>query len=313
MHYPKFKTEKVNFLLDNGGIGDNIARMPAIKYLVERHPHLDPIVWVADYFFPVARNMLPNVKFKKFSNNQQYNDKLPGRSTGLQVFTNLKTHMVDHSFCLLANEIPLIEYKNYVKLNLDNINVDKFNLLEKYVVITIAYTAPIREFLPEYINEINDYVISKGYNVVFLGQRQTDAGVKGQIITGNIKEEIDFSKGLNLIDQTLLLEAAKIIQGAKTIVGLDNGLIHLAACTGDIPIVCGFTSVDPIHRMPYRNNQLGYNFYPVVPPLDQKERFCQSIWDFTFDHDFRFSYYCNNDLIESVRPELYIEQLEKVL
>lgn len=313
MHYPKFPIEKVNFLLNLGGLGDNIARMPVINYIHNRHPHVKSIVWVADYFLPLSKNMLPEIIFKPFSDNKNYNEKLPSRMSGWEGCTNLKTHMVDHAFFVLANEIPPIEHRNYCQLKLDDINIKRFNLPQKYVVMTTGFTAPIREFLPEYINRITDYIVLKGYQVVFLGSKHTSAGVKGHEIIGNFKEDIDFSKGINLVDKTTLLEAARIIRDAKTIVGLDNGLLHLAACTGDIPIVAGFTSVMPEHRAPYRHNQLGYNFFPVVPPETEPERYCQSIWDFTFNHDFRHSYYKNDSLIKSLKPELYIEQLERIL
>lgn len=312
MHYPDFPREKINFLINAGGLGDNIARMPAIKYITERHPHLHALVWMADYFYPIAKNVLPNVDFRKFSDNKRYDNDLPGRSTCIGWFTNLKTHMVDHAFCVLANELPTIEHRNYLPLNLQSIGVKRFKLPEKFVVMTTGFTAPIREFLPEYINAVNDYIISKGYAVVFLGQKQTDGGLQGTEIIGNFRKGIDFSKGLNLVDQTSLLEAAKIISLSKCIVGLDNGLLHLAGCT-DIPIVAGFTSVDPQHRAPYRHNQLGWNFYPVVPPDSEPEKFMQSRWDFNFDIDFRYSYYKNESLIKSLKPEFYIEQLEKIL
>lgn len=294
------------------GFGDNIARLPAIKYISERHPHVIPIVWVADYFYDLTKNVLPNLDIRKFSTHADYDNKLAGRTTNSHWFTNLKTHMVDHAFCVLANEIPANEYKNYLQINTNPISINKFNLPKKYVVMTTGFTAPIREFLPEYINTINDYIISKGYKVVFLGQKQTDVGVDDKEIVGTFRSTIDFSKGQNLIDKTSLLEAAKIMSKAQCVVGLDNGILHLAACT-EVPIVAGFTSVDPIHRAPYRHNELGWNFYPVVPPDSEPEKFCQSRWDFCFDHDFRFSYYKNDSLIRSLKPELYIEQLEKIL
>lgn len=312
MHYPKFKPEKINFLLDIGGLGDNIARMPALKYIANRHPHVVPQIWIADYFVPVAKNMLPELTIKPFSQRYEYEDELPARSTNSSWFTNLKTHMVDHAFCVLANELPSIEHKNYIQLNMNPISINKFNLPKKYIVMTTGFTAPIREFLPEYINKINDYIISKGYKIVFLGKKQIDVGIAGHEIYGNFKQDIDFTKGLNLVDKTNLLEAAKIMSKAQAVVGLDNGLTHLAACS-DVPVVCGYTSVDPLHRMPIRHNEMGWQFYPVVPPNDESEKFAQSRWDFTFEHDFRFSYYKNDSLIKSVRPEMYIEQLEKIL
>lgn len=312
MFYPDFSREKVNILINEGGLGDTIARLPAIKYISERHPHLDPQIWVADYFYDVAKNCLPELSIFKFSQRQTYNDDLPARSTGARWFTNLKTHMVDHAFCLIANELPPIEHRNYIPINTNPVSINRFNLPKKYVVISTGFTAPIREFVADYVNTINDYIISKGYKIVFLGQRQTDTGIEGHEIIGNFRRELDFSKGIDLRNKTTLLEAAKILSKAQTVVGLDNGILHLAACT-EIPIVGGYTSVDPLHRMPYRHNELGWLYYPVVPPDSEPEKFAQSRWDFTFEHDFRFSYYNNDSLIKSVTPELYIEQLEKVL
>lgn len=301
----------MNFLLNEGGLGDQIARMPAISYVHRNHKHVVPIVWIPDYFIPVAQNMLPNIEFKPFSQNKEYDEKNPSRSTGARWFTNLKTHMVDHAFALLANEIPSIEHKNYLPINMNPIVINKFNLPKKFVVMTCGFTAPIREFLPSYVNQVNDYCISKGYKVVFLGKNETSDG-HNHIIKGTFKEEIDFSKGLNLIDKTSLLEAAKIMSKAKCIIGLDNGLCHLAACS-DVPIVCGYTSVDPIHRMPVRNNIMGWNWYNVIPPDSEPEKFFQSRIDFQFQHDFRFSYYNNDNLIKSVTPNLYINELDKIL
>lgn len=310
--YPEFQKERVNFLLTDGGLGDNICRFPIIKYIINTHPHVEPQVWVMDFVFDLARHLLPDIDVYRFSDNKHYNQDLPARSTGTVWFTNLKTHMIDHAFALLANEIPQIEHKNYLQLNLKRISINKFNLPKKYVCIFTGYTAPIRRFYEPYVNEIVDYIKEKGYDIIFMGQRQSDAGLKGHEVIGTFSEEIDYSKGLNLIDRTSLLEAGKIISGARCVVGLDSGLCHLSAMT-QVPIVCGFTSVDPLHRMPIRNNQLGWNFYPVVPPDDQPEKFCQSRWDFEFNHDFRFSYYKNDDLIKSVTPNLYIKEINKLL
>lgn len=313
MIYPKFPKERVNFLFDLGGLGDNIARLPAMKYVLDVHKQVDEIIWVPDYFYPLAKNMIPEANWKKFSEGEnEYEKDLPGRTTSSRAITNLKIHMTDHGFMTLAHEVPSVEYRNYLKLNTNPISIKKFDLPEKYVVVPVGYTAPIREFLPEYVNKIVEYIRYKGYQVVFLGNRDTRTGIEADNIRGNFSQEIDYKAGIDLINKTSLLEAGKIISKAKCIVGLDNGLLHLAGCT-DIPIVYGFTSVKPEHRLPYRHNEMGWNCYVVVPPDSEPEKFCQSIWDFCFEHDFKFSYYKNDSLIRSVTPELYIEQLEKIL
>lgn len=312
MIYPEFKKEKVNFVVNQGGLGDCIARMPALKYIAQRHPHVEPQIWVADYFYPLAKNMLPNLYVNKFSNREEFNEKYPGRQAEHGPFNNLKTHMTVHAFCMLANEIPSIEYMNYIKLNLEDVKIEKFKLPKKYVCMTVAHTAPIREFIPEYVNEVVDYIKSKGYEIVFLGAERSDAGLPGRDIIGNVKKEIDFSKGKNLINCTTLLECAKIMSESELVIGVDNGLLNLAACT-DVKILGGYTSVNPIHRLPVRENKMGHNFWTVVPPDSEPEKFCQSIWDLTFKHDFKFSYYEDESLIRSLKPDLWIEQLEKIM
>lgn len=288
--------------------------MPAIKYILQRFPYITPYTYVPDYYLDFAKNLLPEAIIRPFSTAEKvYENGIPGRKTsGDPSYSNLRCHMVDQAFHMLVNEHPPVEAKNYLKLNTNPISIANFNLPKKYVVVTTGFTATIREMLPEYINEVVTYIKSKGYEVVFLGKKQSSLGIHDKILEGFFKKEVDYSKGINLIDRTTLLQAGKIISKAKTIVGLDNGLLHVAGCT-DVPIVGSFTSVAPEHRMPYRNNELGWNFYPVVPPESEPEKFFQSRWDFIFDYDYRNPFFYNNNLIKSVTAQLYIEQLEKIL
>lgn len=227
------------------------------------------------------------------------------------LFNNMASHLTDHAFYILVNKGVEDKFKNYLKPTLDKIPLIKFNLPKNFVVMTTGFTAPAREMYAEYINEICNYIKDKGYEVVFLGKTETQTGVK-HIIQGSFSNEVDYSIGLNLIDKTFLLETTKIISMAKTIVGLDNGILHLAGCT-DIPIVGSFSSVEPKYRMPYRNDILGWNYYPVVPPEDLKCRFCQSNMVFTHSHDFKTCYYKDYQCLSKLTPDLYINELEKIL
>jgi ADP-heptose:LPS heptosyltransferase len=288
--------------------------MPVIKYLIDQFPYVTYHLWVPDFFVDFAKNLLPYANIKGYSKaKEDYNNDFQGRCfTKNGAYTNLRSHMTKQSFHVLANEEPKNEHLNYLQLNLDKINIKHIKLPEKYVVICTGYTAPIREFPAKYINELTDYIIKKGYTPVFLGKKQSSLGYEDRILEGNFNQEIDYSKGINLIDKTTLLQTGKIIAGAKTIVGVDNGLLHVAGCT-NIPIVGGYTSVDPEHRMPYRNNIMGWNYYPVVPPESEPEKFFQSRYDFIMEHDYRKSYLGNDSLIKSLTPELYINELEKIL
>lgn len=310
----KFPKITYNLIFSDGGLGDQIGRLVVVKWLKEHQSHATPIVWVPDYFLRLGRHLLPNTVIKSYTEGlTKYDAKLPGRKTGCEHHSTLKTHIVDHAFHVLADTHEKDEtQKNYLKLRLNEIDIRSFKLPQKYVVMTTGYTAPIREFLPQYINEIVVYIKSRGYEVVFLGNTDVKPGAGVLDIKGNFKEDIDYSQGINLIDKTDLLEAGKIMANAKAVVGLDNGLLHLAACS-DVSIVGGFTSVDPKHRLPTRHNVFGWNYYPVVPPDSEPEKFFQSRHDLIFDYDFKFSYNNHNNLIKSVSADKYIAFLKDIL
>lgn len=306
----------INIVCDDGGIGDNIARIPVVKYILDYHPHVFIHFWVPDYFLEFSNRSLASYKKNLVIRNftkakKKFNKNLYARAFSVHHYNNMSIHMTKHAFHVVAQQEPTEQQLNYLKFDTSDQNIKQYDLPEKYVVVATGFTAPIREFLPQYVNEVTKYIVSKGYTPVFLGKTETPNG-NDQVIKGTFKEEIDYSVGIDLIDETSLLETREIINNAKTIVGLDNGLLHVAGTT-DIPIVGGFTSVNPIHRMPYRHDVLGWNFYPVVPPESVVDRFCQSNWSFTFDHDFKYCFYGDYAIVKALTPDLYIKELEKIL
>lgn len=308
----------MNILFDNGGLGDCIARLPAVAYVVKHHKHIKFHLWVPDYFKDFAKNCLngSDLYIRGYSEQKKYKEHFLARAFSIHKYDNMASHLTDNAFHVLVNKDVGPEDMNYLRPDLSKVNIKKFKLPEKYVIMTSGFTAPAREMYPEVINELVSYIISKGYEVVWLGKKVTETGLsprdKNEKIVGEFSKEIDYTKGINLIDKTSLLESCKIISQAKTIVGLDNGLLHLAGCT-DIPIVGAFSSVEPKYRMPYRYDTLGWNYYPVVPPEDLKCRFCQSNWTFTYDHSFTHCYYKDYACLKQLKPELYIKELEKIL
>lgn len=310
----EFPKINVNFILNTGGIGDNIAALPAIKYVKESYPWITPYLYVPEYFLPLARNMLPDIISRPFSKmKEKYNDTWPGRQTRLKGHDSLSTHLVDYNFNCLANKQVDIKHKNYLSLDPTRIKIERFNLPKEYVVITTGFTAKIREFLPEKVNAIASYINSKNVRVVFLGSHQAATGAQNcDPIIGNFNKEINYTLGFDLINKTTLLEAGKIIANSKAIVGLDNGLLHLAGCT-EVPIIGGFTSVAPHLRNPYRHNELGWNCYNIIPPETCQDRFFQSDIDFLYDVDLRNCYYGDYQMTKSLRVEDFIEALNKIL
>lgn len=310
---PSSKT--VNIIFMNGGVGDHVASLVAANYMIKRYDWISFLLWMPDFLVSFAKNVLPtHAKVFAYSDMKaKYNENLPTKTTAWDGITSpMKIHILDYAFLKLCDENPGIEYKNYLKINLKQVkDLPNTHLPEKYVVLTTGYTAKTREFHPNMVNELVNYVISKGYTPVFLGQTQTQTGSR-HVIQGTFKEDINYDKGINLINKTSLLEAAKIMHYSQAVIGVDCGLLHIAGCT-DTNIVAGFTTVSPSLRAPVRNNILGYKFYPVIPEESLACKFCQSNTNFLYGHDYKECIYDDYLCVNQLTADKFIEQLEKLL
>ena len=282
MYRSQLSKQELYLCQDQGGIGDDLAGLPVVKFILDNHPQVYITLWVKSYFKTVARKSLPvtdHLVIRSFDEVKEYaKENIPVKKYAGIPYTNLGSHMTEHAFDIWANTRPSDpNYYNYLPINLKGIYINRFNLPEKYVVIPTGYTAKVREFRPEIVNNIIDYVLSKGYTPVFLGRESTPENSDAtKVIKGNFSQEIRYDKGINLINQTDLLESTNIIKEAKCIVGLDNELLHLAATT-EIPIISSFSSVNPLHRLPYRHGIKGWNCYPITLTRDElKCIHCQS-------------------------------------
>lgn len=310
--------QEVYVLCDIGGLGDILAQLPVIPYILDNHPHIYLTYWLGSFMKTVAKKSLPvtdRLVIRSFDEKHLAKGNVPVKKFSGNIYTNLANHMTTQAYDIFCNTQPNdVKYYNYLPIDLKGVYINRFELPENYVVIPTGYTAPVREFHPDVVNNIIDYVISKNYTPVFLGRETTkENSDDSKIIKGNFSNKINFDKGINLINKTDMLESTKIIKGAKTIVGLDNGLLHLAATT-DIAIVGGFTTVNPEHRLPYRHNVKGWNYYPVVLTEDElKCRFCQSNMTFLYDFNMTKCFYKDYKCITLLSSDKYINELEKIL
>lgn len=306
------KLEHVNVLFDSYGFGDYIGFLPVIKYIRDNAPNVVQHVWVRDFFVGLAKNLVPGVIIKPFSKNHEYNGAMAGVKLDWPHTSTLGSHTTDFGFATLVDKQNVApEHKNYCQLNTTKINISKFNLPKDYIVLATGFTSPVREMLPAAANGIIAYANARGLPVVTLGSTDAVSGV-GQNIKGFFNAEIEFNKTICLVNKTNPLEAGKIIAESKCIVGLDSALLHLAGCT-EVPIVGGFTTVDPKHRMPYRHNQLGWNYYPVTPDESLECRGCQSNFILVYDHNYKECYYGDKLCVEQLTADKYIVEIEKIL
>lgn len=304
---PKSKT--VNFILMNGGVGDHVGSLVALDYIVKNYTWVKPIVYVPDFFLEFTKHILPNTMVYDYSSMRtKYNHNLATKTTQWDGHTSpMKISGVDYAFLKLCDELPDISNKNYPKVNIQAIDTSNFTLPARYVVLTTGFTASVREFPATSINEIVTYLVNQDITPVFLGQTATKTGAH-HVIKGKFDTNIDFIKGVNLINKTTLLQTAKIMAGAEAVLGVDNGLLHIAGCT-DVKIIGGFTTVTPEIRMPVRNNILGWNYYPVVPDPDLSCKFCQVKTNFLYGHDYTGCMYRDTACVSQMTADKFIKNL----
>lgn len=264
-------------------------------------------------------NEIQNIKVCDLSNYEGvYQDDLPARSPYAHKVSNLSMHITHHAFLTIAGREVAPSEMAY--LQLDPIDVSSFNLPEKYVVVTTGFTSSTRAWNAKSVKDTTDYIVSKGYTPVYLGKSLTESFItktKQEVIKGNFVG--DYSNGINLIDRTNLFEAHAIMANAACVVGLDNGLLHLAAMS-DVPIVYGFTTVLPEHRLPYRINEygfskMGHNCHVVMPTKEELRCIgCQSNMTFMdSSHSFTKCAYGDYACLDLISSDKWIAKLENLL
>jgi ADP-heptose:LPS heptosyltransferase len=302
---------EMNLLFNDGGLGDQLARLPAARYLSQQFPHVTFHIWVHDYFYELARHLMQqpgNVTINPLSLFNKYGNKdIPYRSTKSDDHSNIKTHLTDHGFHLLADRVGTIEQKQYLRFKADTSKITT----DPYAVIATDYTAPVRAIPGSTVNGLISYFNNRGIIPVLLGKKMTIKFSKGPE-DNQQPAGIAASETLDIREKTTLIEAGNIIAGAQVICGLDNGLLHLAGCT-DTPIVAAYTTVRPEHRLPYRHGSLGSGCYVVEPDEDLACRFCQSNMDFEFTHDFRDCFYKDFKCTKQITADKFIRKLDELL
>jgi ADP-heptose:LPS heptosyltransferase len=302
----------VYFVLNKSGLGDQISRLSVFNYIKKEYPWVNGRAVVPDYFKPFMEHCLPDWKVITFAQAQQIKKKFGNEiavTADKDHLTTMRMPLTWQAYAGLLDAIPM-DPKNWNYVQCPKIEVSQFNLPEKYVVIPVMHTAPVREFPANVIKDISFWCTNNGYTPVFVGREEAPAH-SGHVIRGYTKFDLR-DIGIDLVNKTSIVELASIMWRASAVVGLDNGLLHLAGTT-DVPIVFGFTSVDPLHRVPWRHDVQGWNCEVVNPPESLECRYCQSRMNHVYDHDFKFCFFGHYLCINQMKSEDYINALQKAI
>ncbi len=328
-------TQKINLMATTGALGDTIATFPMLKILVERG-HIEKL-FVDDRYMDLYRLFFPdeilvNLKdamkvipawevtpdipksvINPETGEAQFldypaNPNLPMVHTMQPLPTSIHAHLVDCFSMSICDSILKESQKDYPKVDAAKLPEHPV-AVKDYVVLAYGATTEHRRMLPEVFEGLVAYFRCLGLAVVLLGKRDHDLRCNGTT-TRPTFDLVSLEGCIDLIDQTTLPEALAIIQGAQMVVGLDNGLIHLAALT-DVPIVVGYTTVDPYYRLPYRHGVKGWGCHVVEPTSEC--RYCQTETFCTYGLDFLRCQTRTKECMKSLSLNLWLAQVEQAL
>lgn len=294
---PKTKTHMRDFVFDmkmpgakTAALGDMIAWMSAIVYVAENYNFVAGHLIVPQFFLELAANVM-----RPYAHWRVYNA-IPERfATGCPLKRPLEhplnatgMHLVDLGYVYFAGLNPVPEGAGlYPELDLSKVKPEPaFSVGGPYAVMTPGATAKTRTMPAETFNAITDHLLEKNIIPVYLGAKSL--ADREEII---FNADYDLSEGVNLIGKTTLLQAARLMAGAEMVIGIDNGLLHLAGMTR-ATILFGYTMVGPRHR---RINRAHGN---LIELYGDKEKipclFCQEHVRFFVDHHFTNCIYKEN-------------------
>lgn len=296
-------------------LGDSVATLPAIKFALANYPMIHFQIWPPDHMTELVQAALAEYPNKTIKPARliptEADQKLPAAlNKQKEGMTTLKTGLVDYTFrCILDMDPPTQADKDYLQVvptAAMKAQVASRIGTSRYIVFTTNYTSKTRVFTAQVAQPVIDYIKSRGFTPVFLGQKSTP--IMGDVAIPAESSDIDTSQGVNLLDSTTLMEAHAILAGAAAVVGVDNGLLHLAAMT-EVPVVAGFTNVSAATREPSRFGEKAWKWRSIEPPLSLACRLCQSRVHFAYEIKFTECMYgdyaCNR-----LDPQEFISALQ---
>lgn len=298
-----------NFVVTNGGMGDYIAYLCALEWIAKSHPQVLGRIYCGEYFIPIIENVFKkHRRWKVYPKSLLTEEKVKEGKT-LAPHTHYPDRIgmssLELGYVYFANMNPVPDDGQYYpQLDFTGYDIDAPS--SPYVVMTPYSTNETRTMSPKAFNGIKDWLIAQGITPIFVGKREV---TNNRVV--NIHKGYDLTGGVDMTNQTTVLSAAGIMSKAKAVVGLDNGLLHLAAMT-EVPIVFGYTVSSPCHAKPSRKSGKIFNIHPDTESLSCT--FCMSKMRFFFSHDFGKCAYGDLACIEVLSdPKDWIGQLEAAI
>jgi len=143
----------------------------------------------------------------------------------------------------------ILPEKDLQYVSLEPVDVSDFDIdFSRAVVLVTSYRDVTRMWHSEHVLNVAEWLKVKGFMPIFIGKTDMDKTAREQIIPKSALPDDVSEYGIDLRNRTSLSQLASIMAQSRAVCGLDSGPIHLAGTT-EVPIICGYTSVAPEHRL----------------------------------------------------------------
>ena len=270
-------SNKTIYCLNSAAVGDLMAAAPVLKHAIETyHTENDyKVSMFSDFidlfpFIPKENIIEISTDFDKSYSVRTLN--MPSATGNICKLTPSRMKLTHYASIGLMGKVLSDVELEYVPLEATDVSgygVD----FKKSVIIVTTYRDKQRTILPAEIKKIAEYVYSKGLTPVYVGKTGAISIWKKNLAMSDFEYP---GFGVDLRDKTSFRELFTIMNQARAVVGVDGGPMHLAFAT-KTPVVCGFTTIRPDLRIPYR----GLTQTAAVTPAIVCN-FCESDWNLNF-------------------------------
>ncbi len=300
-----------NYMFNDEGMGGYINYAGVTTWLAKNMPFLHGRVWVEQFLVPLMRDIHSEFKHWRVQPSNEFHRlvehgtpaigsmlSIGGRPAKREYLNALGTHPFDVGFGHYASTCPapadaLLPILDYSMKKIFTPKGREKLEAQPYVVFTAGGTTPIRTMKGKHLRPLVEHVKKLGLLPVFLGKKDILAN---GVATTKWLDDMDYSCGLDLRDQTTVREAACIMQHAKATVGIDGGLLHLAAIMHDSRIVFGYNITSIEHRAPRRVQ--GRTVNVALTKQELACTGCQSNWKGMWGHTYDKCYYKDEQCME---------------
>jgi hypothetical protein len=305
----KVQTWPLNFILNRGGMGDFLNYSAALTWLARNSSWIEGRVHVPRYLVPLMQDVFkPHPTWRVYASEDKRLEpgtswlgpsvEINGVDVSRQYLTPTGAHPIDVAFAYYVGACPaptdaLLPVLDYYVDTIPEELVKVCGLKTNYAVVPTGFSAESRRVLGRHLNPVIRHLKKRGLMPVFLGKN--DLLGDGKQIT-SFPDDIDYAAGVDLRGKTDVKQAAMLMQHAALTIGLDNGLLHLAALMKDSKIIFGYNITTIEHRVPRRNH--GKTISLAVTEADLPCAPCQSKWKNVPVHKFTKCFYGDSKCVD---------------